>query len=159
MDDDGTGQRHALLLAAGKALGQAVLVFVDMHQGEHFIGALFHFVLGHVAQPEAVFDIPAHGQMGEDGIALEHHADVALVGGQVVDDLIAKGNGAAFDGVKARNHAQQRSFAAAGGAQQREELAVFDVGGQIGNDDVITELFDNVVNGNGYAHTLHTSLR
>ena len=157
VDDDGAGQRHALLLAAGEAFGQTVLILVDVHQGEHFIGTLLHFILGDVAKPEAVLDVFTDGQVGEDGVALEHHADVALVGGHVVDDLVAEGDGAALDGVEARDHAKQRGFAAAGGSEQSEELAVFDVGGQIRDDDVFTEFFDYMVNGNRYAHTSHTS--
>ena len=45
----------------------------------------------------------------------------------IVDQLIAKVELAAFDGVETGNHAQQRGFAAAGGTQQRKELTLPDL--------------------------------
>ncbi|MPM99821.1 hypothetical protein SDC9_147016 [bioreactor metagenome] len=63
--------------------------------------------------------------MRKDGIILEHHADVAQRGIEVVDAGIVKIEVSAFDGVKARYHAQQRCFSAAGRSQQREKLAFF----------------------------------
>ena len=70
----------------------------------------------------------------------------------VVDDPAVKGNGAALDGVEARNHAQQRRLAAAGGAEQREELALPDVQIQVGDDDVLPIFLDDVLKMNPYAH-------
>ena len=97
-------------------------------------------------------DVLAHGHVREDGVILENHADVALVRGDVVDDPAVKGDGAALDGVEARNHAQQRRLAAAGGAEQREELALPDVQIQVGDDDVLPIFLDDVLKMNPYAH-------
>ena len=80
-----------------------------------------------LARLETVGDVIAHAQVREDGVVLEHHADVALMSGHVVDALVAEIEVAALDGVKARYHAQKRGLAAAGRAEQREEFALADV--------------------------------
>ena len=97
-------------------------------------------------------DVLAHGHVRKDGVILENHADVALVRGDIVDDPAVKGDGAALDGVEARDHAQQRRLAAAGGAEQREELALPDVQIQVGDDDILPIFLDDVLKMNPYAH-------
>ena len=80
------------------------------------------FFLGHLPVFQAEFHVFAHRHMGEYGVILEHHADIALGGGDVVDHLGIEGDGAPFDAVKARHHAKQGGFAAAGRAQQGEKF-------------------------------------
>ena len=152
LDDDGAGERDALLLAAGEALGQAVGVLGDLDRLEDFIDAAPDLVLGQMAVFEAEGDVLAHGHVRKDGIVLEDHADVALVGRDVVDDPSVEGDGAALDGVEAGDHAQQRGLAAAGGAEQREELALAHVEAEAGDDDIFAILLDDVFKVDGYAH-------
>ena len=152
LDDDGAGERDALLLAAGKALGQAVGILGDLHGLQNLIDAPLDLVFRQMAVFKAEGDVLAHGHVREYGVILENHADVALVRGDIVDDPAVKGNGAALDGVEARDHAQQRRLAAAGGAEQREELALPDVQIQVGDDDVLPIFLDDVLKMNPYAH-------
>ena len=126
LDDDGAGQGDALLLAAGELGRHAVGVLVDLHHAQDFVRPAVALLPGHPAGLEAVGDVVAHGHVGEHGVVLEHHAHVALVGGDVVDHLVVHADLAAFNGVEADDHAQQRGFAAAGRAQQREKFAGLD---------------------------------
>ncbi len=58
---------------------------------------------GHLAGPEAVSHVFLHGQMGENGVILEDHADVPLVGGDGVHDPVAEQKLAAVHNVEARD--------------------------------------------------------
>ena len=60
--------------------------------------------------------------MWEDGIVLEHHTDITLVGFQIVDDLVIETDFAAVHTVESRDHAQQGGLAAAGRPQQCKEF-------------------------------------
>ena len=135
MDDKWPGQGHSSLLAAGQALRQAVLVFVDFYHLQNFIHlapscALF----GTFADFQAVFHVLAYRQVGEDGIALEHHADVPFLGRNIVDDLVVKFDGSPSMLLNPGNHAQQSGLAAPGGPQQVKEFPIFYKGGQVRYD-------------------------
>ena len=157
MDHDGARKRDALLLAAGKALRQSILILVDANELQHLIHALFHLIPGQLSNLQAVFNVLAHGQMRENRVALKHHADIALMGRKLVDDLIAKGNRARLNAVKTCDHAQQRRLAAAARAEQRKKLAVLDIGRQIRNDDIIAIFFAHMVDLYCNAHRSHPS--
>ena len=60
-------------------------------------------------------------------VVLEHHRDVAVLRRYVVDDVAADHDVAAGDVLKPRNHPQRRRFAAAGRADQHDELLVRDI--------------------------------
>ena len=65
--------------------------------------------------------------MGEQRVALEHHAGVPLVRGQLVDAHAVQEDLPVADAFKARDHAQGRGLAAAGRSQQGHELAAGDI--------------------------------
>src|SRR4051812_5989204 len=75
---------------------------------------------------EAEGDVAGDAEMWEQRVALEHHADIALVWRDIGDgaagqfDLPVVGLG------QAGNHPQQRGLAAAGRAQQRHQFAAPD---------------------------------
>ena len=127
LDHERAGDGDALLLAAGQLVRLAVGEVRYLHQLQSLVHAGLYLLGRNLARLETVGDIIAHTQVREDGVVLEHHADVALVSGHVVDALVAEIEVAALDGVKARYHAQKRGLAAAGRAEQREEFALADV--------------------------------
>jgi hypothetical protein len=59
-----------------------------------------------------------------EGVILEDHGDVAVLGGDVVDALVADVDVAFGDFLEAGDHAEGGGFAAAGGADEDDELAV-----------------------------------
>ena len=152
LDAQGAGQGHTLLLAAGQTLRQPLGVLVHVHQLHELVRLFADLVLRQLPVLQAELHVLPHGHVGEDGVVLEHHADVALGGVQVVDAVVVEVEVAALDAVKAGDHPQQGGLAAAGGAQQGEELALLDVHVQIRDDDVLAVLFQGVLNRNGNTH-------
>ena len=63
--------------------------------------------------------------MGEDGVVLEHHADISLMGFQIVDDLVVEADFPAIHAVKPCYHPEQGGLAASGGPQQCKKFALF----------------------------------
>ena len=147
-----------LLLAAGEALRLAVGVLVDVHELHELFRLGEHLLAGHLLglMLQAEHDVVAHGEMREDGVVLEHHADAALARVNVVDAGIIEVEVAALDGVEAGDHAQQRSLAAAGGTQQGEKFAFADAYGQVVDDDAAAVALVGVINLNGNAHVMYS---
>ena len=126
LEDDGAGQRDALLLAAGKLRGQFLLAAGQPHHGKRLADLAGDLGLRHVAvfQPEG--DIVEDRLVREQRIALEDQADVALVDGHVVDTLPADHDLATGDVDEPGDGAQDRRLAAAGRSEQRDEAALSD---------------------------------
>jgi hypothetical protein len=79
--------------------------------------------------------------VGIERIALEHHGDVAVSRIDSVHHLLADAHRSAGWLVEPRDHAQRRRLATTGGAQQHEQLAVFDVECQVIDRNDVTEAF------------------
>ena len=153
LNDQRACQRHALLLAAGEALRLAVGILLNVHQLHELFRLSEHFGLVHLfgLVLEAEHHVVAYGQVGENGIVLEHH-NAALAGIDIVDAGIVEVEIAALDGVEAGAHAQQGGLAAAGGAKQGKELAFADPDGQIFNHHIAAVAFVGMVYLDGNAH-------
>ena len=119
--------RHALLLAAGKAGNAALFKARQTDQRQHaadLLGGLFLILL---TQIRAEGDVLRDVQMREERVALEHGVDRALIRRQADDVLPFIEDFAAGRLFKAADAAQQRRLAAAGGAEQRHKLVFADV--------------------------------
>ena len=119
----GAGERHPLLLAAGELVGSAIGQHGQVHRGQCHVDALTEFVGGQVPQLEAVGDVVAHAQVGEEGVGLEDHGHGAFVGRQGHHVLPVEDDPSGGGVLEARDHAQRRGLAAAGGAEEGDELA------------------------------------
>ena len=108
--------------------------------------ALVHLVLRLLAQAQAERDVLVHREVRVERVVLEHHRDVALLRRQLVDDALADEELAAGDLLEAGDHPQRRRLAAAGRADEHEELAVLDVERQVGHgvEAVVVDLVDLV---------------
>ncbi len=118
--------RDTLQLAARELVRPARRELVELHQLERDRDPLPKLLPADLACPQPVGDVVADVKVGEHRIVLEHHAGVAPVRRQGVDALVAEQDAAAVECAEPRHHAQQRSLAAAGRAEQGEELAVAD---------------------------------
>ena len=130
-DNQGTGQGHPLLLAAGELVGHPLLHALQAHQLENLGDLLPDGGFVQLPQLQAVGYVVIDIVMGQQGVALEHHGGVPLVGGQCVDGLAAQVDFSLVRAFKARDHPQGCGFAAAGGAKQCHEGARSDFQGSI----------------------------
>ena len=122
-DDQGPGQGHPLLLTAGELVGHTALHPRQLHQVKNGHNPFFDLGLRHLPQLQAVGHVVKHIVMGQQGVALEHHGRIPLVGSQGVDRLVPQIDFPFIGAFKAGDHAQRGGFAAAGGAKQRHERA------------------------------------
>jgi hypothetical protein len=88
------------------ALSTRVLDLVDRHLGDL----------------QAVGHVREHAHVRVQRVVLEHHGDVALGRFELVHHLVADGDLAGRDFLEAGDHAQQRGFAAARGADDHDEF-------------------------------------
>ena len=85
-----TGQRHALLLAAGQLPRQPVAEMIEPHQAQGLGDLRRHLGLRYLAHLEAEGDVLGHRHVRKQRVALEHEAGVALPGRQAGDVAFAE---------------------------------------------------------------------
>ncbi len=83
--------------------------------------------LRHLLDAQAEGDVLVDGEVRIERVALEHHGDVAVARGHVVDDAVADHDAALADVLETREHAQRGRLPAARRADEHHELAVLDV--------------------------------
>ena len=82
---------------------------------------------GNAAHLEREGDILADGHVREQGVVLEHHADVAPIGRHLVDRLAGEEDLAMGRGLEASQHHQAGGLARARRPEHGQELAARDV--------------------------------
>ena len=101
------------------------------------MGSLFNFscdlVLGDFTQLKAEGHVVKHGHMGIQSVVLENHGDVAILGSDVIDQLVANEQFAFGNFFQTGDHAQGGGLTAARGADQNDEFLVLDVQAEIAN--------------------------
>ena len=127
LTDDGAADGDTLALAAGQGLGLAVEVLGDVQDLGSLLDLAVNLVLGNLLELERESHVLVDRHVGVEGVALEDHGDIAVLGGDVVHDLAVNEQLALADLLKTSHHAQRRGFAAAGGADQHDELLVLDI--------------------------------
>jgi hypothetical protein len=154
--DDGPAHGHPLALAARELLGLALQQRPKLQHLGHLLDPAVDLGLVHAPDLQPVGDVVGHGHVGVEGVGLEHHGDVAVLGGQGVDHPLADAQGAAGDVLQAGHHAQGGGLAAAGRADQDQELAVGDVQVQVldGVEPVLVLLVDLVEHDLGHGSLL-----
>jgi hypothetical protein len=104
--------------------------------------------LRHAVLLEAEGDVLLDRHVREQRIGLEHHVDRPLVGRHAGQILPSSMISPACRLLETGEHAQQRGLAAAGGAEQGEELAVIDIQRQIVDGGEIAEALGDVLDRN-----------
>ena len=97
----------------------------EAHDIEHLGDTRPALAARHAPHPEPELDVPGDGQVREQRVLLEHHADVAAVHGDTRDVLAADPDPARGDGLEPRDAAERGRLPAAGGAEQTDELTRF----------------------------------
>ncbi len=127
---NGPRQRHTLALAPGQLVDTAAPQLLDMHHLQHLVNAAVHLRRGHPADLQTVGDIPLDIHVGEQGVGLEHHADVTMLDGQIGDILIIEIDPSAGIGaLKAGNDPQGGGLAAARWTEKHDGFSAGDIHG------------------------------
>ena len=126
-DHERAGQGHALLLATGQLFGAAVCEILQLDQRQRIAHAGLDLGLGNAAGAHAVSHVLRHRHMREQGIVLKHDADLSTVRRHLGDQIAVDEKLSLIGLQKARNQVQKRGLAAAGRAQQGQELSLADL--------------------------------
>ncbi|MNO34326.1 hypothetical protein D3C76_243580 [compost metagenome] len=132
------GQGHALLLAAGQLAGIALGERIELDHVQHALHAFADIGLAEVAHRQRECKVLGHGHVREQGIVLEHHADVALVRRYVVDGPPVQQDFAGSGGFETRQHHQAGGLARPRRPQQGQELAFANVQVEVFDDQILT---------------------
>ena len=126
-----TGDRNTLLLTTGQLVGLTLHQLVDLHQLGSLQGTLQHGFLRHLVSALQVLqgeqDVLLDGHVGVQCVVLEHQADATVFSRQLCNIVLTKEDLTAGGLLQAADHVQGRTLAAAGGAQQADQLAVGDL--------------------------------
>ncbi len=124
---DGAGESHALLLTTGELAGAALDESVERQSVRDRLGRGAALGLPHAADPQRVGDVVADIHVREQRVVLEDHRDAALARLRIRNVFLADRELSGGDALQTRDRPQQRGLPAAGGAEEREELAVRDL--------------------------------
>ena len=113
--------------APGKLMDLSIAEPRELHQVEGAAHALLDLSAGKTAQLQGVGEVARHGHVGKEGIVLEDHADVALVGWRQRDVPVAEPDLAAIRTDETGEHHQERGLARARRPKQCDELAAGDL--------------------------------
>jgi hypothetical protein len=138
-------QRHALPLATGELVRLALGELAQPHDAEDLLHPRGDLGLRELLLLQAESDVLFHRHVGEQRIGLEHHVHGPLVGRNACHVLAIQMDAAAAGFLETGHHAQQRRLAAAGAAQQAEDLALVDFQRDIVDGDEVPEPFGDVV--------------
>ena len=140
----GTTDGHTLPLAAGQRPGLPCQIFGNAQHLRRFRDASEHLIVGNLLQTKAESHVLKHRQVRVQGVVLEHHGDVPILGLEVVDHHTVDLHGTLGDFLQTRDHPQGRGFAAAGGADEDHKFLILDVQVEIvnGHDLLVVDLLD-----------------
>ena len=142
---DRPGHRHPLALAAGELRRFAVEQRLQLQHLRHFIHPRLPAAFLFLAHLHAEGDVVAHRQMGEQGIVLEDHREVALARRGGGDVLIMQPDLAFADRLQPGEQAQQGAFPAARRADQHHEFAFVNIQRQGAERRFAVETFTDVL--------------
>nr|BFE71521.1 hypothetical protein GCM10020092_048220 [Actinoplanes digitatis] len=120
------GDGHPLLLPAGELAGQLAGLVLQVHQAQRLVDPAADLRAGYPAHLEAERDVAADRQVREERVVLEHHAEAAPLRRQHVEPRLVLPDAAAGQRQQPGQAVQRRRLAAAGRAEQGDELAPLD---------------------------------
>ena len=126
LDRDRARQRHALLLAARQCGDASATEMTELDQRQRPLHCAIDLRLRRAAHLQAEGDVARDGEMRKQRVALEHDADIAPVRRHMSDVAPGKRDRASVRRREAGDGAQQGGLAAAGWAEQGDQLAAPD---------------------------------
>ena len=91
------------------------------------LNALLTLRLGNPSHLQSKAHVVAHGHVGVQGVVLEDHGDVTVLGREVGDVTLTDPDRSGIDLLQAREHPEGGGLAAAGWSDQDHEFAVADL--------------------------------
>ena len=131
LTNDGTTESNALSLTAGKSLGLTVEEMLDIEDAGSFLNALVDLGLGGLAELKTESHVIINSHVRIQGVVLEYHGDIAILGSNVVNEFVANVEFAVRNFFKTSNHAQGGGLSAAGRANENDKFLIFDVQAEI----------------------------
>ena len=150
--DNGPREGDTLALSAGQLRRLAVFHALQGGHGHGPLGLLADGLGRHLfhAQPES--DVLAHGEVREEGVALEDLVDVALVRRVVGDIVPADENLTAARLLETADEAQAGRLAATGRSEKGHELTLGNVEADVIEGEKVTESLGDIAD---FDHGLH----
>ena len=127
LEDECAGESDPLLLATGQLARHPFAEALEVRQRQQAVDLAADDVLAGAAHPQGEADVLAHRHGRKEGIALEDHAEIALLRRQSSDVPVAKPDTTCRRRNEARDHHQDRRLAGARRAKERQERAGGDV--------------------------------
>ncbi len=150
-----TATRSAL--TAGELLRLAIKELADAQNIGRFLDLLVDLGLGHLAELEAERHVVVDAHVRVERVALEHHGDIAILGGHIVDDAVADADLAVGDLLQAGQHAEAGALATARGADEDDEFLIGNFDVQIVDGDDIAITLEDMFEGDA-GHGIDSSL-
>src|SRR5207244_5267684 len=120
-------QRHTLALSARELERPALGESAELHEIQRLAHALLAFLFFDISHLQTEGHVLASGHMREERVVLEHHADIPLERRQARHGLALEVDLTRRRREKTRDQAERGRLAAAGGTEQRHELAFADL--------------------------------
>jgi hypothetical protein len=124
LEDQGPGDGHALLLAAGELARVLLLVAVQREEGEEFRDLFLDGPVRDLAEPQPEGEVLEHGHVRPEVVALEHHGRRPLLGRQLRDVLPAQDHLPPVRVQESAHGAEDGGLAAARRPQEGDELGL-----------------------------------
>jgi hypothetical protein len=132
-------QRHPLLFPAGEFVGIGGGLVLQMHVGKRLPDPRLHRGRILARHFERKGNVLRHAHVRKQRVALEHCMQRPLFGWRVGNVAAVEEDATRIRQFEARDHPEQRSFAAARGAEQGDELARLDGKADVIDGDEIAE--------------------
>ena len=136
---DGAGEGHALALPAAQLAGLATEEPGEADEAGRLVDEGLTLGAGHAPGAERELDVPPDGHVWVQGVGLEDHGQVPVLGRDVGDDPVADPDGARRRLLETRDDAQDGRLAAPGGAEEHEQLLVAGFERQVVDGDDLVE--------------------
>ena len=123
---DGSTHRHPLTLTTRERLGLAVQELRDLQDLGGFVHPRVDLRLRHLAEFQPERHVVVHRHVRIEGVVLEHHRDIPILGRHIVDEFVPDVHLALGDLLEPGDHPQNRRLSTTGRTDQNEELRVLD---------------------------------
>src|SRR5918996_753735 len=133
LPDDGPAHGHPLSLAAGERPRLLVQELLQTEDGGRLADPAVDLTFRELPQLQPEAHVVVHRHVRVEGVVLEHHGDIPLLGRNRVDHAVADPDRTLADVLQPGHHPERRGLSAARRPHEHHELAVLDVEVEVGD--------------------------